>query len=276
MPIPTNYTSGYSIDGWWQFLNSSSLGTDSSGQGNNLSVGSGITQVAGPNKYNPYAAAFTASSSQDMSLANSSLSSGFPGKSGAAVVSVSAGCWVNPTFSAGGYPLSMTSYYFGIYTDKSSYAYMYDTSFSNYPTTPEEYLSTGWTFLTLTWNLSNYVLTYYVNGSSVASVTSTNAMEYFSGWNFVLGGSGAGYFDGYVAGAFVFGSLLAASDVANIYTYGISGSPPTNYMKETYWWQSQGLGGGQVGWYRRLQSGLYVPDRRIVKPRFANRRIRCF
>jgi hypothetical protein len=235
----TNFTTGATQPvGWWRFGNSGSLGTDSSSAGNTLAVNGAISQTTGPNSYVPNAAVLDSSSNQSFSLANSSLSAGFPGKTSAGQVSVKVGAWVKPGNSSYSDTVNVgCSYDLGLAGGGNTPLFnVHDNSYAGHQIAGTTGTPTGaWSFVVGIWTQLTGALTLYVNGVNVTPATpATSAtMTVANGDPFELGApancNSLGYYDGAIAEPFVFSTALTQAQVQSIYNYGLAGAPFNTY-----------------------------------------------
>jgi len=220
--------SGLTPQGWWRFANSTNLGLDSSSQGNTLTVNGSISQVAGPNAYVPEAVSLNGASSQYFSIPNSSLSTGFPGKSGQESFTV--GEWVNPAtstngtmmetlvegctfsldFAGGGYPLFQID----------------DNSWAGHQAVGTVTVPMGtWSQIVGVWNQSTGALQIYFNGVNVTASPASSTTAVVNGFPLTIGEPSTcnvnNYYTGAIAEPFVIAAALTAAQVQNIYNYGV-------------------------------------------------------
>ena len=289
----TNFTSGHNLDGWWRFSTSSSLGTDSSGNGNTLAVTGAVSQALGPNMAVPEAAVLVASSTQYFNIANASLSTGFPGKSTASS-SVTLSVWIKPTtndesgnliMTAGpAYGLIITNtlsgnnnIQFGVIDSSSTGHTLSSTSTINT-------LAGAWSHIAATWNSSTGAMNLYINGVNANKSTVTSATEKSNSHPFQIGQTDSYYggpdFDGAIAEPAVFATALTQAQIQSIYNYGMTGSQYNTYYTSLASNPQQvfedgtrlvavGSAGAMVPgtfWFNTASSSLYVRMREDNNP----------
>jgi hypothetical protein len=217
---------------WWMLTEASGNRADGNTTNNNTLAESGgtIDRVTGPNTNVPYGATFVAASNQKLTRANNDQSAGFPGKDGVADVSISFGGWFRPTsFSANRGLIGHTdSFNINIGSDAQIAFRIQDDSFA----THDAYGGSGaalatldaWVHLVGTWNQSTGAMLLYKNGSAIgAGATSATMLQWSNPFNLGYGRSDYAYFQGDIAEAFVFTSVLTADQVADIYNGGLAG-----------------------------------------------------
>src|SRR5665213_1042773 len=226
----TNFTSGYGLDGWWRFQTLGSLGTDSSGSSNTLTLTNAPTQTTGPNANVPNGIALVAASSQYLTKANSGISAGFPGKS---AVSFTAGAWVKPnSLSSSREVMSMgCAWDFSLYNTTDGAFIVWDSGYGAHTVyAPTTTFATGrWTVIAGTWNSSTHAVTFYINGVSVGTPGTATSMLADTSDPFGVGYSTSGCsanadFDGVIAEPFVMTTVLTAAQLTAMYSAGMSGS----------------------------------------------------
>jgi len=223
-----NFTSGYNLDGWWRFASSTNLGLDSSSQGNTLTVNGSISQVAGPNAYVPEAVSLNGASSQYFSIPNSSLSTGFPGKSGQESFTV--GEWVDPATSTNGTMMETLVEGCTFSLDFAGWGnplfQIDDNSWGGHQAVGTVYVPTGtWSQIVGVWNQSTGALQIYFNGVNVTASPASSTTAVVNGFPLTIGEPSTcnvnNYYTGAIAEPFVIAAALTAAQVQNIYNYGV-------------------------------------------------------
>lgn len=210
---------------WWMFAEASGNRASSGGSLDVLvPSASAPTKVAGPSGKD--AVNFDKASTQQFSLAESGMSSGFPGRSTVTNDSVTVGAWVRidaETAGDGGILSKATNYQLVIEGSAVQFRIHSSTDTVVFSADAQTYTAGVWRHYVGRYTQSSGEVALFSNG--VKQTVATSATRKVGTAGFLLGASPfKANFDGALAEVFVYPSALTDSQIADIYTSGLGSS----------------------------------------------------
>lgn len=239
-----NYTIDANMVSYWYMEQATAANAPDGKSANELTK---MSDAGGPaqsadHKQGSYSADLTSSAYEYYERLDADLSAGFPGKdSGGGTGSFSIGAWIKPDLNqahgiiskmSNGEEMSYCLYSNGtnIVFKVTGKGWDWDATITGSTEITDD--GTTWYHCVGVFDTDTNYIYLYVNGASDATAVSYTGSIYLGASPFHIG-RGNGFLDGHIDEAFIMSRALSASEVDEIYTYGLEGGSSGRTTKNT-------------------------------------------